>query len=171
MSNLCVKINIKNLNPSLRNLKMSYQQGHGHPPQQYPPGQYPPPPQPGYGPPPPQWQQPQPQYYPPPQPPPKEEDDCYTDDSVKDPDYEDLALKHRNRRNASCSDEEDLSVSTINQANILCESVNLLPREDYEMIPNNLIPIQSEPSDKENISVSHQKLINPDCSPNKVRKN
>ncbi|XP_050503685.1 uncharacterized G-patch domain protein DDB_G0278987-like [Diabrotica virgifera virgifera] len=28
-----------------------------------------------------------------------------SDDSLKDPDYEDAELRHRNRRNASCSDE------------------------------------------------------------------
>ncbi|XP_072384253.1 uncharacterized protein [Diabrotica undecimpunctata] len=93
-----------------------------------------------------------------------------TDDSVKDPDYEDVELRHRNRRNASCSDEQNLPFSTVNQDDILCESVNLLPREDYEMIPNNLTPIQSDPSDKENISASQQKLTNTNCSPNKVGK-
>ncbi|XP_050503834.1 uncharacterized protein LOC126882804 [Diabrotica virgifera virgifera] len=38
------------------------------------------------------------------------------------------------------------------------------------MILNNLIPIQSKPSDKENISASQQKLTNPDCSQNKIGK-
>ncbi|CAG9839060.1 unnamed protein product [Diabrotica balteata] len=70
-----------------------------------------------------------------------------TENSVKYPDYEDIEQKHRSRRNTSCSDEEDLSISVINQDNMLCKSVNLLPGENYKMIPNNLIPIQSEPPD------------------------